>query len=155
MKDWEWFALGLIPFAGAPVQVIRYLVTGQTSSPAQIAAGAVAGQGVAWGLQKAGLWKVNEALMLYRLQSLGLVEEGVGRTGYTLVRGKPITGVRNLRGSGVGWRPTFAMRMAAPLLAAGFVGSIANIISNESHGHYMTRANEQARWHDPDIPEYI
>lgn len=144
MKDWEWFALGLIPFAGAPVQVIRYLATGQTSGPAQIAAGAVAGQATAWALQKAGFYKVNEALMLYRLQSLGFVEEGVGRTGYSLVRGKPVTGVRNIKGSGVGWRATFPMRMASPLMMAMFIGTIANHLStspgHRRHGYWLERS---------------
>ncbi len=50
MKDWEWFALGLVPFGAMPVHVIRWMVEDHTPSPGVALAGAAAGQGTALGL---------------------------------------------------------------------------------------------------------
>ncbi len=155
MKDWEWFALGLIPFAGAPVQFIRYAITGKTGGPAQMAAGMIAGQAVTYGLQRAGFYKVNEALMLHRAAQLGFVEEGAGRTGYSLYTGKKVAGVKNIKGSGVGWRATAPMRLATPLLVAMMIGTAANMLSTGPPGQYGDRYRPSRMQYQPDFDVYI
>ncbi len=154
MKDWQWFAFGLVPFASAPVSLIRYMVEDHTPTPGQLAASAVGSQVVAYGMQRAGLMKANEALMLYRLHSLGFVEGGAGRTGYSFPRGKKVSGVRNLRGLGVGWRPTFTMRMAAPLMAAGFVGMIANSLRTDTPAYGSGYQYHRGQY-QPDYTQYV
>lgn len=119
MKDWEWFALGLIPFMGMPIQVIRYIVEDRIPTYGQLAASAVAGQGVAYGLGKLTGYKVSEHLAYYRLQSLG----------FQLSK-------KQMMKPGPIWRPTFAMRMSAPLLAAGFVGMLANELRTDEPDRY-------------------
>ncbi len=72
-----------------------------------------------WALQRLGLGKVNEALLIHRAAQLGFVEEGVAAgTGHSLYSGKKLTGVKHgpLRGSGVGFRPTFAHRTFSGLV---------------------------------------
>ena len=140
MKDWQWFALGLVPFAGAPIQVLRYIVEDNYKpSAGQLAAGAVGSQMVAAGIQRMGWMKVNEALMLYRLHSLGFVDEGYAgtRMGYSMLTGKAVRArTVGYAGSGVMWRSTLPMKLAAPLAAAGFVGAVANAIRTDEPDRY-------------------
>ena len=154
MKSWEWFALGLIPFAGMPVHFLRYSKEGHVPTAAQFTAGIIGSQATAYALQRMGAGKVSEALLLYRAGTLGFVEEGAGRTGYSLSTGKKISGVRNIKGSGVGWRPTFAMRMATPLLVASLIGTGVNILRTDypQHGDRY-RANRMS--YQPDFDSYV
>lgn len=119
MKDWEWFALGLIPFAGFPVHLLRYEKEDHVPSGLQLVAGAAASQGLAYGLQRATGYKVADHLAYYRLRSLGFQLQASS----SYWSGGPL------------WRMPFLARMASPLIVASIVGSVANVIASDQPYH--------------------
>lgn len=157
MKDWEWFALGLVPFGAMPTHVIRWMIEDHVPSPGVALAGAAAGQGVAWTIQKAGMGRLNQALLIHRAAQLGLVEEGlVAGTGHSLYTGKKVTGVRYgpLRGSGIGFKPTLAMRGLGWASVITAIGGIAHMISPISSRPNVDRHSHQNVF-GPDMEQYI
>ena len=138
MKDYEWFALGLIPFAGLPVHLIRYHKEGHVPSGSQLVAGAAASQGLAYGMQRATGMKVADHLAYYRLRSLGF----------------QLSAKQMASPTGPIWKMPVAARLSLPLFAAGVVGLLANEARTDTPG-YGDRHQAHRGIYQPDFDSYV
>lgn len=140
MKDWEWFALGLIPFAGLPVHLIRYYREGHVPGAGQLAAGTAASQGLAYGFQRATGLRVADHLAYYRLRSLGF----------------QLSKSQMASPTGPIWRLPFAARMSLPMFSAMFAGAIINELSTApAHRRYAYREQRRVNMLEPGPDEII
>ena len=130
MKDWEWFALGLIPFAGMPVHLLRYEREGHVPGAGQLTAGVVGSQGLAYGFQRATGMRVADHLAYYRLRSLGF----------------QLSKSQMASPTGPIWRMPFMARMSLPIFAVLLIGTVANMLSTApGHRRHAYAHERQAR----------